>query len=331
MKLYKYMIDERVDVLAGKRIRFSPVSALNDPFEFAPYYDAHASPEQALKTVSDNRNYVAVKGLTKIYKSRPDFQKVYTLDDFIKTAIEKHPDILLELMANTTPQALEEVNANMPDARKRRIELLNKNLGILCLTEEAANLLMWAHYTRDHTGFVIEFDGDHPYFADARRVPTGIGCLGKVDYTTKRPYSYYLADIEAKELYFVKSSEWKYEQEWRMLNLLSTADHVPIPGVHLFDIPPQAISAIILGCRSSEKLACEVSKILKESPELSHVELRKAELQDRDYALDIKPFPVLDCPSTPNRIEGRDKWVLLGVATAIVGATAWFVINHKTS
>ena len=299
MKLYKYMINERLDVLEGKRIRYSPVSALNDPFEFAPYYDAHASTEQAMEVVDKNRTYIAVEGLTKIYNSRPDFQKVYTLTDFIDTFIKEHPNDVLELMAKVTPQALQEVDANMPDARKRRIELLNENLGILCLTENADNLLMCAHYTRDHTGFVIEFDAEHPYFADARNLPIGIGCLSKVEYTTKRPYSHYLSDIKEKELYFVKSSEWDYEQEWRMLTLLSKAEHTPAHGIHLFNLPPQCITAIILGCRATEEFACEVAKILKEKTELSHVELRKAKMQDRDYALDINAIPLPNCPPAP--------------------------------
>jgi hypothetical protein len=33
--------------------------------------------------------------------------------------------------------------------------------GILSLTEKHDNLLMWAHYAGEHTGFVIEFDSSH--------------------------------------------------------------------------------------------------------------------------------------------------------------------------
>jgi hypothetical protein len=32
------------------------------------------------------------------------------------------------------------------------------------LSEVPDSLLMWAHYAASHTGFIVEFDGWHPYF-----------------------------------------------------------------------------------------------------------------------------------------------------------------------
>ena len=43
-------------------------------------------------------------------------------------------------------------------------------LRILCLSqvapEAADSFLMWGHYTSNHTGFVLEFDDQHPWFTD---------------------------------------------------------------------------------------------------------------------------------------------------------------------
>ena len=37
--LYKYLSDERVDVLENLKIRFSPFTSLNDPFKACPLID----------------------------------------------------------------------------------------------------------------------------------------------------------------------------------------------------------------------------------------------------------------------------------------------------
>ncbi len=44
---------------------------------------------------------------------------------------------------------------------KRSLERvrLRAKLGILCLTEQSNNHLMWVNYARNHTGFVLGFEG----------------------------------------------------------------------------------------------------------------------------------------------------------------------------
>jgi hypothetical protein len=54
---------------------------------------------------------------------------------------------------------------------------LRSTTGIFCLTEEADDPLMWAHYAHNHTGFVIGFDGRSEFFSEDGRL------LGPVHYT----------------------------------------------------------------------------------------------------------------------------------------------------
>src|SRR4051812_39186693 len=42
MPLYKYLLGDRLDILEGGMIRFTPPMALNDPFEVRPFFDAIA-------------------------------------------------------------------------------------------------------------------------------------------------------------------------------------------------------------------------------------------------------------------------------------------------
>jgi len=104
------------------------------------------------------------------------------------------------------PPASESPRAMLTRARRRN------GLGILCLTEESDNHLMWVNYARDHTGFVIGFRTSSPFFqAD------GTG-LRKVIYDA-RP-----SESPEEDACFYKSPDWKYEKEWRYVRTFGDSE-----------------------------------------------------------------------------------------------------------
>ena len=42
-----------------------------------------------------------------------------------------------------------------PVTRKLYSEVLDRQIGVYCLTEKANNVLMWSHYSQNHEGFLI--------------------------------------------------------------------------------------------------------------------------------------------------------------------------------
>src|SRR5260221_12186075 len=50
-----------------------------------------------------------------------------------------------------------------PRAVMNRLQLRNR-LGIACLTERPDDHLMWVHYAKNHTGFVLGFNPREPFF-----------------------------------------------------------------------------------------------------------------------------------------------------------------------
>jgi len=61
---------------------------------------------------------------------------------------------------------------------------------------------------------------------------------------------------------FTKSTNWAYEEEERLLGLLSAAKTVidrPPFGVHLFEVPREAIVEVIVGAKASRDLEASVS------------------------------------------------------------------------
>lgn len=98
----------------------------------------------------------------------------------------------------------------------------------ISLSETPDNLLMWAHYTAEHSGFVIGFDVDHPSWkaleeTRGERATSPV----RIIYSAERPKRATLKDVQPTDIWSIKSGEWKYEREWRLtrpLELRSRAD-----------------------------------------------------------------------------------------------------------
>jgi hypothetical protein len=172
-------------------------------------------------------------------------------------------------------------------------QMVNKEIGILCLTEKMDNLLMWAHYSSNHTGFVIQFDEKHPFFDRGSE----IGHLKKVRYSITRPevtlLDPTLSDMEhihqwINDIFCVKSEHWQYEQEWRMIVTLRNCQNVIASqqdDIYLFEIPKSCIKGIILGCKMSTENKERVLNILSNDDEYRHVSIRQAEMDEREFRL----------------------------------------------
>ncbi len=131
----------------------------------------------------------------------------------------------------------------LEEAIEKARELLRKKLGICCFTEIRDNILMWAHYAKQHTGFCLEFNVDNEFFVPHARAI-------KVEYEVILPVLNVLQldnypKGELGEKLLIKANDWRYEQEWRIV------DHKKGPGIQNF--PEDALSGVILGCRISEE------------------------------------------------------------------------------
>jgi hypothetical protein len=166
----------------------------------------------------------------------------------------------------------------------------NSLLGALSLSEFCNHELMWSHYAEEHKGYVIGFDITHPFFDQRKSSVDELRHLRKIDYRDSPP-EINLMTTSGAELFFVKSSKWKYEAEWRILLPLSDSAEIvyknPYP-IHLFDFPPKAVKQIIFG----SKLNVENKKIIKSKlmsdENLYHIEQYQACLDSSSYGILIE-------------------------------------------
>ena len=151
------------------------------------------------------------------------------------------------------------------------------NFGILSLTGNAKNILMWSHYAEDHKGICIEFE---------RNEVNGLGDSGKtkkVNYTKNYPSLSSKTLLSKKDtesslmrVLYTKSESWSYEQEWRML----------IPQGNTVYAVPGKVKSIIFGARASNMDIDIIEQLIKNK----NVVLNKAVLKESEFGIKLEKF-----------------------------------------
>lgn len=148
----------------------------------------------------------------------------------------------------------------------------------------------------------MEFDETHPFFNQKpyalpesdkffERSPSQeCGYLRKVEYSNERPQHDSILDLTSTSVLLVKSKEWEYEQEWRMLQLLENSNETirtELGDIYLFSIPPSCIRGVIIGSRMSGHDRAEIRRIFKRDERYSHVQVYSSVLDEKRFILNL--------------------------------------------
>ena len=170
-------------------------------------------------------------------------------------------------------------------AAKRFANRIYNTVGVLCFSTKRDNILMWSHYAEMHKGICLEF----------RRAEALDDTL-PVNYSVEYPVMDFF-EIETKLqcddaagraaakkfielIYLTKASQWKYEDEWRLVD--------PRRGRGLHEFPTNLLSGIIFGCRTTEQDRERVRGWLQQAS--ATATLYQARVDDSEFRLDISPI-----------------------------------------
>ncbi|RUO31651.1 hypothetical protein CWE12_01235 [Aliidiomarina sedimenti] len=139
--------------------------------------------------------------------------------------------------------------------------------GVLSLSSDPINTLMWSHYGNNHSGICI---GYCPKKIFPKSISMVSDWLHEVEYKeeseiTRNAYLLYAAsgmwhsNDAAFRLFFktlcTKSINWKYEKEWRYL--------LPENGGRVFNLNIEAITSITFGLNTSIETKTAISHLLR--------------------------------------------------------------------
>jgi hypothetical protein len=262
MKIFRYVPPDRINLVESEIIAFTPPSNFNDPFDLRPVIKpitSRAYLKQQMKAVDPTLSK-ALQSLSRKAK---------------RSALNKARKIAL---ADYRINAQAHADRMQPELEAK----IKGRWGVLCLSTTKDSLLMWAHYTANHQGFVIEYDiDDHSFRA--------LGQVERVMYSAERP----LLDVIniTSDIYLRKSEEWSYEQEYRIIRPLMMCRSEKHLNHDLFVCPLEhsALKAIYLGVRASQELKQSTFELRKRSGSLFKV--YQSSLHSRCFQLIFSEVP----------------------------------------
>ena len=300
MRIFKYLSPKRIDVLKKQQIRFTQPKYFNDPFEHLPNMPMLMNEDMFEKIFGINVissilapsmqpaiREIIVRMNEKLFPiEQADISKAY---DFLNAM----QDPAINKAFKTALTAESEHNFGSPIREK-----IDLNIGVLSLTKRNDNLSMWAHYAQEHSGFVIEFDSDSPFFQYPESVFNIFKSTQTVKYLTKRPVvvpflksgrSDKWIEKVAESIFLTKSLDWKLEEELRLVRLLKHLDTCAIlksQQIHFKQFNSSLIKNIFLGAQCSDNFEKRIKRLLRQK-HYSHVELYRGLISPTEYQVDF--------------------------------------------
>ncbi len=160
-------------------------------------------------------------------------------------------------------------------------KLVNEYFGILSLTTHRDNLLMWSHYADSHKGFCVGLDLEilfrnlihqKKFFLDTVKYISS-------DYLPEIPlFADHVAAV--RTLITTKSSQWSYENEFRIIKIEGSRE--------VIKMPVEAVAEIIIGCNMPSKEKDEVYRLAKSN--FPTAQIFETAISSEKFTLDFRPI-----------------------------------------
>lgn len=221
-RLYKYMSSERLlAILKSPSIRFTQPNELNDPYECHLTLD----PSEVLDSYRQHRRSMGPS------ISEPE------LENHVLAAEQQ---LVIDALLH--------------------YRHMRNSLGVVSLTEDPRNLLMWAHYGDEHRGAAVELDIFNSLLRPGSKGGDTFSGFRRVEYVDTRVKGLATPDNTITSL-SRKSKAWEYEKEWRLIRTLNLTRE-DRPGIHVVDFEFSAIRSIYLGARFDPHRLKELADLL---------------------------------------------------------------------
>jgi len=301
----KDMIESAIDLRLGEINAEELERGLK--LDLMQYY-SWAYPQRSDKEI---RDYVNKKLLKFVHNNNVDHTSVkrfYT--DTIIGILDANPQIQVNFTQYLSAYMIEMFNLMYPSVVTQLQQFCTYQIGVLSLSEtvpvgkdeDGKNIVMWAHYTDNHAGFVIEFDDTHCFFDQRLNDHDMMRHLRHVEYSMVRP-NITLIETDTGELdnekltnhfmvnfFYTKSRAWEYEKEVRMLLPLEAGQKLADSkeDIYLFSLPSDSLKGIYLGYKIQPNIRQKISELLKNDSRYSHVKLYQMSPDEKEFLLNVQ-------------------------------------------
>jgi len=243
-KLYKYRnFNEFTDsIILNSSLYFSAIKDFNDPFDCNLNYNQEYTEDEI-------RQY-----FNSYLKRNENARNAFDLEFLLEKWGENKKFVEFQNDSNT--------------------KLIDR-VGVLALSSNYNNILMWSHYSNNHSGLVFEFNPllDKNCFFNPL----------KVDYKTEYKLLSYLLEHEDEipKLMLTKHIDWKYEDEFRIIDLEEIGEK---------KFKKEALSSIIFGEKAKKNDIKRMIQLCK-SNGFNHIKFKQASLKKGIFGLNFREIP----------------------------------------
>lgn len=223
-------------IVLNSSLYFSPIKDFNDPFDCKLSYRQEYSDEEIREF------YI------QYLKRNPG---TFSLEDLLERYGQKQDFI---------------------DFQNQSTQKLIDKIGVLSLSANPKSILMWSHYSHNHTGLVFEFTRAEN--SDC------FNMFHKVDYSEKYDLLSYTEEnkIEIPKLMLTKHKDWAYESEFRIIDMHYQGEKV---------FQKKELTSIIFGALSKTDDISKMIKLCKDNG-FEHVKFSQAELSTGEFSLKFR-------------------------------------------
>jgi hypothetical protein len=264
--LYKYLIADRVDdVLDSGMVRFTHLLNTNDSFEVRKTFRRFAGPKLNALIMR-----AALASLT------PEFVDQKIQENLANAGVNLSATLVRQMLEQKFGMSVEKLmeshlgglvgafSGGLDAVKSPEEFLMEIGSALLCfsLSERWDIATMWAHYAGNHTGLVIAFDTDHPWFMNDS--DPSKSKLQKIKYLDKQNDELF-DDLQGA--LSSKGTDWSSEREWRLncsMKQIERTAELGFEKIHLRSFPPESVRAVIMGYRASDSCVDRVREVLRD-------------------------------------------------------------------
>jgi hypothetical protein len=287
---YKYTDIETAEAtLVNQSFRYSSPLKFNDPFDvqnnLRSSFDLEDFPAATMSVIESyvNNDFPIPNENNGFGKAIMMLREGTKHEGYKKSKIEAITVPLLGEVKGLIEKAIEELNhAWQTSMRESRV---------FCVTEDNDNLLMWAHYAKDHTGAVFQLDTlseEDNILSAARKVDYKESPVKFLSLEDLIKWTLFEIEPDLSKLLYIKhahqkSVHWKYENEWRVVDMCEYSNKTELYVDHIFT--PKQLKKIFFGCKCDSDDIERLSSLAKSiNPS---VDLYKAKKKPLEYALEF--------------------------------------------
>jgi hypothetical protein len=300
--LYKYRPFDRksqpeckrtLKMLRQSNVWMATPTSFNDPFDCRPEILRNEETEQRnLQTIVQN-HLRAIKAALRKHQKLMDKEG----QPLPRRALVELRRLLESRRPNNVKYQALNKRLVVPPCGEMALELLRSTLnkiGVLSLTANPAEMLMWAHYASQHSGFCLGFE---PSVGSLLRDDTHTKAVNYMDqypkldlHSLKIHWSVVVQDgpvsestkIEVEEpnlqaVIYSKSKKWQHEKEWRVL---VAEGGVPVPY-------PGPLRKVIFGLHCEPDSRRLIERTVKEASNESTIQFAEIKSKVGSFDLDI--------------------------------------------